>query len=153
MLNFCPFFSLYISCVFVHNYILSRILHSGYLRLEGWEFFTMLYELVGIARVPMTQHNREAADVVRHIGKLVLNNRGVIRNVDNWGVRYLPKIWNKNREAHILGAHFYMKFDASPAVQREVQRALQADARMLRSTIVKLGGEDLPSLLEKRTLI
>lgn len=110
----------------------------------------MLYELVGIARVPMTQHNREAADVVRHVGKLILNNRGVIRTVDNWGIRYLPKVWNKSRESHILGAHFYMKFDASPSVQRELLRTLRSDARMLRSTIVKVGGQDLSSLLEPR---
>lgn len=110
----------------------------------------MLYELVGIARVPRAQHMKEAADVVRHVGKQILANRGVIRSVDNWGVRYLPKIWNKSRESHILGAHFYMKFDASPAVQREVLRSLRTDARMLRSTVVKVGGEDLSSLVEKR---
>lgn len=110
----------------------------------------MLYELVGIARVPAIRHNTEAANVVRHIGKLILDNRGVIRNVDNWGVRYLPRIMNKNRETHILGSHFYLRFDASPSVQREVLRALRSDARMLRSTIVKLGGDNLPSLLETR---
>lgn len=109
----------------------------------------MLYELVGIARVPVTHHLQDATGVVRHVGKMLLNNRGVIRDLNNWGIRYLPGIWNKNRESHILGAHFYMKFDASPAVQREIARRLRSDPRMLRSTIVKLGGETLSSLVEK----
>lgn len=109
----------------------------------------MLYELVGLARCPPKQPTREAADLVRHIGKMVLENRGVLRELDNWGVRPLPKVWNKNRQSHIVAAHFYMKFDASPAVQREIRRALQADARVLRCTIVRLGGEGLKTLLDK----
>lgn len=108
----------------------------------------MLYELVGIARVPMVNHHQEAASMAKSIGKMILGNRGVIRDLDNWGIRYLPGIWNKNRESHILGAHFYMKFDCSPAVQREIQRSLLTDPRMLRSTIVKLGGENLSSLID-----
>ena len=109
---------------------------------------SMLYELVGIARVPMVNHHQEAASMAKSIGKMILGNRGVIRDLDNWGIRYLPGIWNKNRESHILGAHFYMKFDCSPAVQREIQRSLLTDPRMLRSTIVKLGGENLSSLID-----
>lgn len=110
----------------------------------------MLYELVGIARCPPVRHVEEAADLVRHIGKMVLNNRGVVRKIENWGVQPLPRIWNKNRQSHIIAAHFYMKVDTSPSVQREIQRALNADARMLRCTVVKVGGEALPSLLESK---
>ncbi|PRT52710.1 37S ribosomal protein MRP17, mitochondrial [Wickerhamiella sorbophila] len=109
---------------------------------------TMLYELVGIARCASENHTKEAAEVVKHIGGLVLKNRGVIRQVENWGVRPLPRIWNQNRQSHIIAAHFYLKFDSSPSVQRQIKRALDSDARMLRSTIVRLGGKDLPSLIE-----
>lgn len=115
----------------------------------GAPHLKMLYELVGIARVPTTNHLHDAVGVVRHVGKMLLSNRGVIRDLDNWGIRYLPGIWNKNRESHILGAHFYVKFDASPAVQREILRTLRSDPRMLRSTIVKIGGENLKTLVEQ----
>lgn len=108
----------------------------------------MLYQLVGIARVAPSNPTKEATELAKRIGKLVLDNRGVVRSIENWGVRPLPRIWNKNRQSHIIASHFYMTFDSSPSVQRMIKRFLQDDARMLRCTIVKQGGEDLRSLLQ-----
>ena len=110
----------------------------------------MLYELVGITRCPKKEFLSEAKAVAKHVGSLVIKNRGVVRTIENWGLRPLPRVWHKNRESHILGAHFYMAFDASPAVQRQIQKSLNEDMRVLRSTIVKLGGQDLPSLRSKQ---
>jgi small subunit ribosomal protein S6 len=101
----------------------------------------MLYEVVAIARYAGQRGTADAHEVCKHVGKLILNNRGVIRKVENLGVSPLPKIMNKNRQSNILGAHFYLKFDASAGVQREVLRSLRSDPRIVRSTLVKEGGD------------
>uniref|UniRef100_A0A060T8C3 ARAD1C35706p n=1 Tax=Blastobotrys adeninivorans TaxID=409370 RepID=A0A060T8C3_BLAAD len=101
----------------------------------------MLYEMVAIARYAGVKGVDDAREVCRLVGKMVVNNRGVVRNIQNWGLRPLPKIVNKDRQSHIVGAHFYMKFDSSPAVQREVLRSLRSDPRIVRSMIVKNGGD------------
>jgi small subunit ribosomal protein S6 len=100
----------------------------------------MLYELVGIARCAGSTGGEDAAQLVRLAGRLIVNNRGVVRKIENWGVRPLPKITNINRQSHVVASHFYVKFDASPSVQSEVMRALRRDPRLLRTTVVKLGG-------------
>jgi small subunit ribosomal protein S6 len=110
----------------------------------------MLYELVGIARLPPAGGHgaTEAKELLKYVGRLVIENRGVIRRIDNLGIRPLPKIINKHRMSHLLGCHYYMRFDASPAVQNEIRRQLQMDPRTIRATFVRLGGENLKSLLD-----
>lgn len=103
----------------------------------------MLYELVGISRVPVTMKKEileETRQILTTIGKSIIDNRGVIREIDNWGIKPLPKIMKKDRQQFAIGAYFYMKFDASPAVQTEIARTLRMDPRMIRSTIVRVGG-------------
>ncbi|CAN6659051.1 small ribosomal subunit protein bS6m [Trichomonascus vanleenenianus] len=105
----------------------------------------MLYEVVGIVRY--AAHNADVMEVCRHVGKLIVNNRGVIREINNMQLRPLPKIVNKDRQSHILGHHFSMKFDSSAGVQREVVRALRNDPRVLRCLLVKDGADKLKTLL------
>lgn len=106
----------------------------------------MLYEVVAIARYAGNRGTADAHEVCKHVGKLIINNRGVIRKIENWGVQPLPKIMNKNRQSNVLGSHFYLRFDASAGVQREVLRSLRSDPRIVRSTLVKESGEKLKSL-------
>jgi small subunit ribosomal protein S6 len=101
----------------------------------------MLYELVAIARFAGQDGVQDAREVARLVGKLVVRNRGVIRKVENWGIHPLPKIMHRNRQSHIIGSQFYMQFDSSTGVQREVMRELRKDVRILRSTLVKEGGD------------
>lgn len=97
----------------------------------------MLYELVGIARCAGVNGMADTREIVKLIGKQIVNNRGVIRTMENWGVRPLPQVMNKYRRSNVVGSHFFLKFDASPAVQNEINRVLQQDPRMIRATIVK----------------
>ena len=108
----------------------------------------MRYEIVGIARAVAKNGDiyKDTKDVISTIGKLLINNRGVIRKIENLQVKPLPKIMKRNRESFIVGSHFYVEFDASPGVQSQVFRALRMDTRMIRSTIVKTGGNSIKDL-------
>lgn len=98
----------------------------------------MYYELFAIARItdPLMANN-EAMRIASTIGKLILNNRGVIREITSLGPRPLPKIMSKEQERHFQGYHFMMAFDSSPAVQHELLRTVRRDPRILRSSIIK----------------
>lgn len=98
----------------------------------------MYYELFAIARIsdPLLA-SKEASKIASTVGKLILNNRGVIRDITSLGPKPLPKIMSKEQERHFQGYHFIMGFDSSPAVQHELLRTLRRDPRILRSTIIK----------------
>lgn len=98
----------------------------------------MYYELFAIARItdPL-KSNREASKIATTIGRLILNNRGVIRDITSLGPKPLPKIISKDQERHFQGYHFLMGFDSSSTVQHELLRTLRRDPRILRASIIK----------------
>lgn len=113
----------------------------------------MLYELVGIVRVlsPSTP-SKEAKDLVTTIGKLVIQNRGVVRKILPMGNKLLPKIMKKDQEQHFQGYHFLMLFDSSAAVQSEILRTLKNDPRVIRSSIIRVNNDkqlDVASSVER----
>ncbi|AAS50773.1 ABR003Wp [Eremothecium gossypii ATCC 10895] len=99
----------------------------------------MLYELVSIARVtnPLAVH-AEAKQLATTIGKLVIENRGVVRKIIPIGNKLLPRIQKKDQERHFQGYHFLMLFDSSAPVQSEILRTLRSDPRVLRASIMKV---------------
>lgn len=115
----------------------------------------MLYELVSIVRVmnPLVA-NAEAKDLATTIGKLVIQNRGVVRKIIPMGNKLLPKIIKKDQEKHFQGYHFLMTFDSSSSVQSEILRTLKNDPRVIRSSISKMDISkqlDVASSIEKAT--
>lgn len=98
----------------------------------------MYYELFAISRItdPL-KTNKEAVKIVGTLGKLILNNRGIIRGITCIGPKTLPKIISKDQERHFQGYHFMMGFDCSSAVQQELLRTLRRDPRVLRSNIIR----------------
>ncbi|GAV52062.1 hypothetical protein ZYGR_0AG00530 [Zygosaccharomyces rouxii] len=113
----------------------------------------MLYELVGIVRVmnPLAA-NAEAKDLATTIGKLVIQNRGVVRKIVPLGNKLLPKIMKKDQEKHFQGYHFLMMFDSSASVQSEILRTLKNDPRVIRSSIAKMNTSkqlDVASSIER----
>lgn len=98
----------------------------------------MFYELMAISRVsdPL-KANKEAVKIVSTIGKLILTNRGVIRNITNMGLKNLPKLIKKEQEKHFQGYHFMMGFDCSTKVQQELLRTLRRDPRILRANVTR----------------
>ncbi|KAL7625980.1 hypothetical protein AAE478_002749 [Parahypoxylon ruwenzoriense] len=81
----------------------------------------MLYELIGVA------------------GQLILQQKGVIRGVSNWGVFLLPKPISVHQMRHHTGHYFAMRYDSSSATQQAVRDMLALDPRMIRHASVKLG--------------
>ncbi|KAF3988162.1 hypothetical protein FT663_00357 [Candidozyma haemuli var. vulneris] len=98
----------------------------------------MLYELFAIARIsdPLNM-NKEAAKIAHTVGKLIINNRGVIRSITSLGPKALPRVISKDQERHFQGYQFVMSFDASSAVQGELLRTMRRDPRILRTSMVK----------------
>ncbi|CAI4046450.1 hypothetical protein SUVZ_11G2110 [Saccharomyces uvarum] len=98
----------------------------------------MLYELIGLVRIANSNAPKlEAKELSTTIGKLIIQNRGVVRDIIPMGIRYLPKIMKKDQEKHFRAYHFLMLFDSSAAVQSEILRTLKKDPRVIRSSIVK----------------
>jgi len=98
----------------------------------------MYYELFAIARISdPVKTSKEAMKIASTIGKLILNNRGVIRDITSLGAKPLPKIISKEQERHFQGYHFLMGFDVSANVQSQLLRTLRNDPRILRANIVK----------------
>lgn len=98
----------------------------------------MYYELFAIARITDPAHtSREAAKIASTVGKLILNNRGIIRDITSLGARPLPKIISKEQERHFQGFHFLLGFDSSATVQQQLLRTLRSDPRILRANIMR----------------
>lgn len=93
---------------------------------------------MAIARVrdPRAKY-ADAMKIVNTVGKLILNNRGVIRDITSLGAKPLPKIISKNQERHFEGYQFMIGFDSSAAVQEELIRTLRKDPRILRANVFK----------------
>lgn len=112
--------------------------HISEYRIFHLLHIAMYYELLAISRIlDPQQMAKEAKKIVSTIGKLILNNRGVIRDVTSMGPRVLPKVISKDQERHFQGYHFLMGFDVSSSVQQELLRTLRRDPRVLRANIIR----------------
>ncbi|KAI0010212.1 hypothetical protein F4779DRAFT_319213 [Xylariaceae sp. FL0662B] len=83
--------------------------------------------------------------IVLGAGQLVLQQKGVIRGMSNWGVFALPKALSVHQMRHTQGHYFAMRFDSSVGTQEAVRNMLRLDPRMIRHSTVKLGDGKLAS--------
>ncbi|KAI9716278.1 MAG: hypothetical protein M1812_005503 [Candelaria pacifica] len=97
----------------------------------------MLYELIAVVRPGSLVEVREIA---KSAGILVLQSGGVIRGITNWGNFLLPKRTRKHQATNSSGHYFVMRFDSSGPTQETVRRTLGLDPRMIKFSVVKLGG-------------
>ncbi|RYP22262.1 hypothetical protein DL765_001776 [Monosporascus sp. GIB2] len=84
--------------------------------------------------------------IVLGAGQLILQHKGVIRGISNWGVFSLPKATSVHQMRHNHGHYFAMRFDSSVAAQQAVRNMLALDPRMIRHSSVKLGDGKLESI-------
>ncbi|KAI0390397.1 ribosomal protein S6 [Xylariaceae sp. FL0594] len=103
----------------------------------------MLYELIGIAR---PSNLAEVREIVLAAGQLVLQRKGVIRGISNWGEFMLPRSLSVHQARHTTGHYFAIRFDSSVATQEELRRMLRLDPRMIRHSTVKIGDGKLETL-------
>ncbi|KIW21608.1 ribosomal protein S6 [Exophiala spinifera] len=81
----------------------------------------------------------QVKEIARICGRQILDNKGVIRGIKNWGQFDLPRPTVKHQTQHFQGHYFIMQFDSSIKVQKEMRRILALDPRMVRFSVVKLG--------------
>ncbi|KAI0481087.1 ribosomal protein S6 [Xylariaceae sp. FL0804] len=103
----------------------------------------MLYEVIGIVR---PTNIVEVKEIVFAAGQMVLQQKGVIRGISNWGEFSLPKALSVHQSRHTTGYYFAMRFDASIKTQEAVRTMLRLDPRMLRHASVKLGDGKLDTM-------
>ncbi|KIW59787.1 ribosomal protein S6 [Exophiala xenobiotica] len=96
----------------------------------------MLYELIAVVR---PGNLAQVKEIARICGQQIVDNRGVIRGIKNWGQFDLPRPTVKHQTQHHQGHYFVMQFDGSIKVQTEVRRLLGLDPRMIRFSVVKIG--------------
>ncbi|KAK9479688.1 hypothetical protein V1514DRAFT_304461 [Lipomyces japonicus] len=96
----------------------------------------MLYQFIGITRVNTMQEVRE---IVKTLGKTVINSGGVIRQVDWLGRQFLPRVTGKNQQLHFAGHHFSVIFDSSSRVQQDLLKLFQVDPRFIQVNILNKG--------------
>lgn len=99
----------------------------------------MLYELMGIVRsTTRASTGIDVREVLYETGKLIVNNRGVIRNISLVGLEQISTVIQKDQKNHYRGFRFVLLFDASSAVQSEIMRALKRDPKVLRTSVIRI---------------
>lgn len=95
---------------------------------------TMLYELRAIIRTPKLlgqKRHLDAKAFCENLGKLVLNNRGVVRKIENNGLMQFQNLIRKHGEYFFEGFKVTLLYDCSPIVQEQIQKNLSSDPRVI----------------------
>ncbi len=87
---------------------------------------------------------KQLTNLVKTISHKVVDNGGVIRSIQNHGIRSLPHRF-KAKYADREGARYYEKgrffsiyYDSGPSTQREVDTILKMNEQVLRNTHLKV---------------
>ncbi|GMM40174.1 hypothetical protein FOG51_00547 [Hanseniaspora uvarum] len=94
----------------------------------------MLYELRAILRTPKLLGQKRHADAkafCENLGKLVLNNRGVVRKIENNGLFQFQNLIRKHGEYFFEGYKVTLLYDCSPIVQQQIKTNLSTDPRVI----------------------
>lgn len=95
---------------------------------------------------------------MREISLKIVNNGGIVRSIQNHGIRQLPHRF-KAKYADRDGNRYYEKgrfisvfYDANPNVMRQVESILNLDEQILRNTHLKATNkfEDVNNIKEKK---
>lgn len=71
----------------------------------------VLYELICLTRAQLS--DATVREIAKTAGATIINNGGVIRGVEDWGPRILPKPIKKYQAKHEEARYFLMKFDSN----------------------------------------
>lgn len=78
-------------------------------------------------------------ELVTQSATLLLENGGVVRDIESMGMRTLPQRMFRHKAWHSYGDYWAISFDASPQLMAQLARRLRADPRVIRWTTRKLG--------------
>mmetsp|Transcript_10656 Transcript_10656/g.13486 ORF Transcript_10656/g.13486 Transcript_10656/m.13486 type:complete len:130 (-) Transcript_10656:293-682(-) len=102
----------------------------------------VFYECVVTTR--NTTNFVQLTNLVKSISHKVVGNGGLVRSIQNHGIRNLPQRF-KAKYADREGNRYYQKgrffsiyYDANPKIQKEVDSILKMDEQVLRNTHLKV---------------
>ncbi|KIJ67891.1 hypothetical protein HYDPIDRAFT_107422 [Hydnomerulius pinastri MD-312] len=90
----------------------------------------------------ITSHFREykhIKDLVTMSARHVMDQGGVVRNIDYWGTQTLPHVMRRRRQNFTVGDYWTMYFDASPRTLNSLTAMARRDPRVIRWTMLKQG--------------
>ncbi|KAL7497926.1 hypothetical protein ACHAWT_009435 [Skeletonema menzelii] len=105
-----------------------------------------------------TAHYNNLTSLMKDISLKIVNNGGIVRSIQNHGVRQLPHRF-RAKYADREGNRYYEKgrfisvfYDANPGVMREVEGILNLDEQILRNTHLKARNKfmDVNNVREKK---
>ncbi|PPQ97376.1 hypothetical protein CVT26_006610 [Gymnopilus dilepis] len=111
-----------------------------------------LYEMLCITTHVQTYN--QIRELVRQSALHVMNNGGVVRNINSWGTMTLPQRMKRHGTPQSVGDYWTLHFDCSPRTLRSLNGIMRRDPRVLRWTVLKLADkiEDLAKKGEKTLL-
>lgn len=95
------------------------------------------YQMVCIAS--HFREYRHIKDLVTMSAKHIMDQGGVVRNIDYWGTKTLPQAMRRHRQVYTIGDYWSMYFDTSPAGLRSLTGMIRRDPRVIRWTMLKQG--------------
>ncbi|KAF9237530.1 ribosomal protein S6 [Melanogaster broomeanus] len=93
-------------------------------------------------------------DLVTISAQHVMDNGGVVRNIQFWGTKTLPHVMKRRRQKYTIGDYWTMYFDTSPRTLNSLTAMVRRDPRVIRWTMIKQGDkvEDVVLPREKTVL-
>eukprot|EP00954_Amorphochlora_amoebiformis_P017265 1317970-Amorphochlora_amoeboformis.AAC.1 len=119
------------------------------------------YDILCIAKVTSKENFKR---IFRNATSIVVRNGGLVRGVDNLGVRPLPYRMRAHTKWNYYGNYFKFKVQINPQTLKEVDKSFKIDEDMIRWTPIKeprrqrvpepfSAVQELKSDLEERTFL
>ncbi|KAI6046080.1 hypothetical protein EDC04DRAFT_1871086 [Pisolithus marmoratus] len=80
-------------------------------------------------------------DLVTMSAKHIMDQGGVVRNIEYWGTQTLPQPMRRHRQVYTIGDYWTMYFDTSPHGLKSLTGVIRRDPRVIRWTMLKQGGQ------------
>ncbi|KIK95147.1 hypothetical protein PAXRUDRAFT_141354 [Paxillus rubicundulus Ve08.2h10] len=90
----------------------------------------------------ITSHFREykhIKDLVTISARHVMNQGGVVRNIEFWGTQTLPHVMRRHKQNYTVGDYWTMYFDTSPLTVNSLTATIRRDPRVIGWTVLKQG--------------
>ncbi|KAI6026267.1 hypothetical protein PISMIDRAFT_92053 [Pisolithus microcarpus 441] len=78
-------------------------------------------------------------ELVTMSAKHIMDQGGVVRNIEYWGTQTLPQPMRRHRQVYTIGDYWTMYFDTSPHGLKSLTGVIRRDPRVIRWTMVKQG--------------
>ena len=100
------------------------------------------YESVIITRPELTDTQIE--NLIDELSKIIINEKGKVVSIENWGLKNLAYKINKNKKAH----YFMMNLDTEPSAIFEFERQMRINEDVIRFLTIKIDKiNEEPSIL------